>query len=107
MRKLIKLKFNSESNFKLMRLILFILLSATVSGFIKNPNMKLTLKKRQRSAANNEEGYIPMPPTAEAIYSLKTEGFTYLESLCALVQEQNNETKALEYLQNKTINNNK
>ena len=94
-----------------MRLILLMLLSATVNGFIKNSNIKLTLRKSQRFVVNNEEGYIrnkkkkesyiPLPPTAEAIYSLKTEGFTYLESLCALVQEQNNETKALEYLRNK------
>tara|TARA_B100000902_G_scaffold191094_1_gene182634 strand:+ start:4509 stop:4748 length:240 start_codon:yes stop_codon:yes gene_type:complete len=77
------------------------LLSVTVNGFIKNSNIKLTLSKSQRFVVDNEEGYIPLPPTAEAIYSLKTEGFTYLESLCALVQEQNNETKALEYLRNK------
>ncbi len=84
-----------------MRLILLMLLSVTVNGFIKNSNIKLTLSKSQRFVVDNEEGYIPLPPTAEAIYSLKTEGFTYLESLCALVQEQNNETKALEYLRNK------
>ena len=41
---------------------------------------------------------IPMPPTSEAIQELQTYGYTYLESLSALVSEKNNATNALSTL---------
>ena len=56
--------------------------------------------------ATNKYNYndnIPLPPTSEAIFNLKNKGFTYEESLKALVIEKNNETAALNYL-NKTKN---
>tara|TARA_B100001769_G_scaffold265664_1_gene251139 strand:+ start:167 stop:424 length:258 start_codon:yes stop_codon:yes gene_type:complete len=41
---------------------------------------------------------VPMPPTSEAIQELQTYGYTYLESLSALVSEKNNATNALSTL---------
>tara|TARA_B100001769_G_C22112458_1_gene602289 strand:- start:2247 stop:2555 length:309 start_codon:yes stop_codon:yes gene_type:complete len=54
---------------------------------------KLTIKNEN---AQNE--YIPMPPTSEAIQFLKEKGYSYLTCLKALVKEDNNETRALIYL---------
>ncbi len=51
---------------------------------------------------NKYNNNLPLPPTTEAIFNLK-KGFTYKESLKALVIEKNNETVALNYF-NKTKN---
>ena len=64
------------------------------------------IPKKTTNKYNNNDNYndnIPLPPTAEAIFNLKNKGFTYEESLKALVIEKNNETAALIYL-NKTKN---
>ena len=64
------------------------------------------IPKKATNKYNNNDNYndndnIPLPPTSEAIFNLKNKGFTYEESLKALVIEKNNETAALNYL-NKT-----
>ena len=53
-------------------------------AYVRNISVKSTI---------NES--LPLPPTSDAIQELQTYGYTYLESLAALVSEKNNATNAL------------
>ena len=54
-----------------------------------------TIPKKVRS--------ISLPPSQEALFNLKNKGFTYEESLKALVLNNNNETASLIYLKKHNI----